>query len=61
MNLTKIFRGNGRNVTLIHLMNCKPQYFLDEVFKCLVNKYQITYQNIWGRAGQTSFSGIRLL
>ena len=27
-------------------MNHKPQYFIDEVLQCLVDKYQITYQNI---------------
>ena len=33
---------------LIHLLSYKPQIFLDVVFKCLVDKYIITYQNIWG-------------
>ena len=29
-------------------MSYKPQFFIDEVLQCLVDKYQITYQNIWG-------------
>ena len=29
-------------------MSYKPQFFVDEVLQCLVDKYQITYQNIWG-------------
>ena len=32
---------------LIHLMSYKPQSFIDEVLQCLVDKCQITYQNIW--------------
>ena len=28
-------------------MSCKSQSFIDEVLQCLVDKYQITYQNIW--------------
>ena len=32
---------------LIHPMSYKPQFFIDEVLQCLVDKYQITYQNIW--------------
>ena len=36
------------NVTLIHPMRYKPQFLVDEVLQCLVDKYQITYQNIWG-------------
>ena len=35
-------------MTLIHPMSYKPQFFIDEVLQCLVDKYQITYQNIWG-------------
>ena len=35
-------------MTLIHPISYKPQYFIDEVLQCLVDKYQITYQNIWG-------------
>ena len=27
-------------------MSYKPQFFIDEVSQCLVDKYQITYQNI---------------
>ena len=34
-------------MTLIHPMSYKPQFFIDEVLQCLVDKYQITYQNIW--------------
>ena len=29
-------------------MSYKPQFFTDEVLQCLVDKYQITYQNILG-------------
>ena len=29
-------------------MSYKPQFFIDEVLQRLVDKYQITYQNIWG-------------
>ena len=36
------------NVTLIHPMSYKPQFLVDEVLQCLVDKYQITYRNIWG-------------
>ena len=28
-------------------MSYKPQFFIDEVLKCLADEYQITYQNIW--------------
>ena len=35
--------GKRVNVTLIH-----SKFFIDEVLQCLVDKYQITYQNIWG-------------
>ena len=35
-------------MTLIHPLSYKPQFFIDEVLQCLVDKYQITYQNIWG-------------
>ena len=35
-------------MTLIHLLRYKPQFFIDEVLQCLVDKYQITYQNILG-------------
>ena len=34
-------------MTLIHPMSYKSQFFIDEVLQCLVDKYQITYQNIW--------------
>ena len=51
--------GKRGNVTLIHNMSYKPQFFIDEVLQCLVGKFQITYQNIWGgRCGQIIFSGI---
>ena len=50
MKLIKLFRGKGQlhpqkkrgNMTLIHPMNCKPQFFMDEVLQYLVDKYQIT-------------------
>ena len=29
-------------------MSYKPQFFVDEVLQCLVDKDQATYQNIWG-------------
>ena len=55
MKLTKILgerlvrpTGKRDNVTLIHPMSYKPQFFIDEVLQCLVDKYQITYQNNWG-------------
>ena len=35
-------------MTLIHPISYKPQYFIDNVLQCLVDKYQITYENIWG-------------
>ena len=38
------------NVTLIHPITYKYQFLIDEVLQCLVDKYQITYQNIWGEA-----------
>ena len=68
-NIPKFLRGKGSqipgkrgNVTLIHPMSYKPQFSIDEVLQCLVDKYQITYSIIWGRrCGQTLFSGIRLL
>ena len=51
-NLPKCLGGMGTqtpvkrvNVTLIH-----SKFFIDEVLQCLVDKYQITYQNIWGKA-----------
>ena len=31
-------------------MSYKPQFFIDEVLQCLVDKYQVTYQNILGEA-----------
>ena len=40
--------GKRGNVTLIHLMSDRSKFFIDEVLQCLVHKYQITYQNIWG-------------
>ena len=35
-------------MTLIYLTSYKRQFFIDEVLQCLVDKYQITYQNILG-------------
>ena len=35
-------------MTLIHPMSYEPQFFINEVLQCFVDKYQITYQNIWG-------------
>ena len=29
-------------------MNYKPQILIDEVLQCVVDKYVIHYQNIWG-------------
>ena len=54
MKLTKGERairppGKRGNVTLIHPMSYKPKVFIDEVWQYLVDKYQITYQNIWGK------------
>ena len=51
--LTKIFWDKGQldpqdNVTLIHPMSYKSQSFTDEILQCLVKKYKITYQIIWG-------------
>ena len=56
MKLAKIFRGKEQSdppgkrgsVTLIHPVSYKPQFFIDVVLQCLVDKYQITYQIIWG-------------
>ena len=36
-------------MTLIHHMSYKPQFFIDKVLQYLVDKYQITYKNIWGK------------
>ena len=38
--------GKWGNVTLIHRMSYELKFFIDEVLQCLVDKYQITYQNI---------------
>ena len=54
MKLIKIFLwgravrppGKWGNVTLIHPISYKTQFFINEVLQCLVDKYQITYQNI---------------
>ena len=35
-------------MTLIHPINYKFQSFINEILQSLVDKYQITYQNIWG-------------
>ena len=35
-------------MTLIHPISYKSQSFIDEILPSLVDKYQITYQNIWG-------------
>ena len=40
--------GKQDNVTLIHPMSYKCQFFIDEVLQCLADKFQITYQNIFG-------------
>ena len=50
----KYFQGEGAvrplgersNVTSIQLISCKSQFFADEILKCFVHKYQMTYQNI---------------
>ena len=34
------------NVTSIRLISYEPQIFADEILHCLVDKYQMTYQNI---------------
>ena len=39
--------GQTGNVTLIHPMNYKTQFFVNAFLQCLVHKYVITYQNIW--------------
>ena len=35
-------------MTLIHPISYKFQSFINEILQSLVDKYQITYQNIWG-------------
>ena len=30
-------------------MSNKPNFFIDEVLQCLVDKYQLTHQNILGK------------
>ena len=42
--------GKRVNVTLIHPMVYKPQFFIEEALQCLVSKYQITYQNVLGKS-----------
>ena len=40
--------GKRDNMTLIYLMKYnKPQIFTSVVLQCSVDKYAITYQNIW--------------
>ena len=34
-------------MTLIHPMSSKIQFFTNVVLQCLVDKYVMTYQNIW--------------
>ena len=41
--------GKWGNVTLIPPMSYKPQYFIDNFIQCLIHKYQVAYQNIWGK------------
>ena len=40
-------QGKRDNMTLIYLMKYKPQIFTSVVLQCSVDKYAITYQNIW--------------
>ena len=40
--------GKQSNVTFIHSISYKPHFSIDEVLQRLVDKYQITYHNIWG-------------
>ena len=35
------------NVTSTHPMSCNPKFSVVEILQCLVDKYQITYQNVW--------------
>ena len=46
----KAVRSPGKQgiVPLIHPMSYKPKIFTNVVLQCLVDKYMITYQNIWG-------------
>ena len=44
----KTFPGKRNDLTLIDPMNYKPQIFIGEVLQCLVDKYVMTYENIWG-------------
>ena len=39
--------GKRGNVILIHLMSNKPLISTNVVLQCLIDKYVITYQNIW--------------
>ena len=41
------FSGKRGNVTLIHPMSFKPKIYANAVLQCLVDKYVITYENIW--------------
>ena len=41
------FPGKRDDVTLTHPMKYKPQIFKSVVVQCSVDKYAITYQNIW--------------
>ena len=41
------FSGKQGNVTLIHPMSFKPKIYANAVLQCLVDKYVITYENIW--------------
>ena len=47
--------GKRGNVSLIHLMSNKPQIFTNAVLQCLVDKYLITNQNIWGEGMATPY------
>ena len=54
--------GKWGNVTLIPPMSYKPQYFIDNFIQCLIHKYQVAYQNIWGKGMiRPQFSGTGLL
>ena len=39
--------GKQGNVNLIPPMSYKPQFFIDNFIQCLINKYQVAYQDIW--------------
>ena len=50
--------GRWSNLALIHPMSYKPKIFINVVLQCLVDKYVITYQNIWSDGGDRHHGAI---